>query len=328
MAKRVSPTAVGTFVIAGVVLIVASIAIFGSGQFFQKKRAFVCFFQGDLNGLKVGAPVKFRGVQIGTVTDIFLRLPPRYGVTEIGLPKRGSPLPVIFELDETQLLSRGGSKEVLRRRGLEQLIKRGLRAQLRMQSILTGLLYIDLAFHPKTPLKLVLKPGTSKLTEIPTTSTTLEMAQQKIEMVLAKLGQIDFAGLVNSLNKTANSIQALASSPALKQAIGSMGTAAASLNGAAIAIRKTVNNVNAKIDPLVAKLTKTSNEADITLKQARAALDKVQDTFAPGSPLTYQMTKTLEDLSGASRSMRQLADYLQRNPSALVRGKYISDTQR
>ena len=92
-----------------------------------------------------------------------------------------------------------------------------------MQSILTGLLYIDLSFHPKTPLKLVLKPGTSKLTEIPTTSTTLEMAQQKIEMVLAKLGQIDFAGLVTSLNKTANSIQALASSPALKQAIGSMG---------------------------------------------------------------------------------------------------------
>jgi hypothetical protein len=65
MAKRVSPTAIGVFVVASFALVVAALIVVGSGNLFRKPLQFICVFQGDVNGLKVGAPVKFKGVQIG-----------------------------------------------------------------------------------------------------------------------------------------------------------------------------------------------------------------------------------------------------------------------
>jgi len=326
MAKRVSSTAIGAFVLGSLVLMVTVVLILGSGRLFRKPHQFICFFTGSLNGLKIGAPVKFRGVQIGRVEEIKLRLPPQYG--ELRSNVVGFPLPVIIELDETNLKSAGGTGEALKPGELQHLIQLGLRAQLSVESLLTGLLYIDLDLHPKTPVNLVLVSVTARYPEIPTTPTSFEQVQEGAMKAIAKLNQMDFPALIKSMTDATTSIGNLASDPSLKQTISSLKDTAANLNKAVISIRATIENANQKIDPLVASLRKTSTEAQVTLGQARSTLGELQTDLAPGSPFNYQLITALEDLSDASRSIRDLADYLQRNPSAVVRGKYMSDGER
>src|SRR5690242_17737079 len=101
MAKRVSTTMVGAFIVSALGLIVAAVMVFGSGRFFHPRYEFVCFFSGDLNGLKVGAPVKFRGVQVGSVTAIKIRIAGQKRLTEV--EAKNAALPVFIELDQSEI---------------------------------------------------------------------------------------------------------------------------------------------------------------------------------------------------------------------------------
>src|SRR5271170_6846330 len=101
MSKRISPTVIGAFVVSSFAILVAALIVLGSGRMFSKPMRFVCMFQGNLNGLKIGAPVKVRGVQIGTVADIRLRLLPSQGQLRTGV--KGFRLPVFIDLDRSQL---------------------------------------------------------------------------------------------------------------------------------------------------------------------------------------------------------------------------------
>src|SRR6202012_2792240 len=130
MAKRVSSTAIGAFVVASLAILVATLTVVGSGRLFQKPIQFVCMFRGDLNGLKVGAPVKVRGVQVGSVASIRLRLAPEEGRLRPHLG--GLRLPVIIDLDRSQITALGGSGSALGNLGFSDLVQHGLRAQLQM----------------------------------------------------------------------------------------------------------------------------------------------------------------------------------------------------
>ena len=200
----------------------------------------------------------------------------------------------------------------------------GFRAQLRVESILTGLLYVDINVHPNAPLNLVLEPG-GRYREIPTIPTTLETVQLQVTEVLNKLQQIDFKALAVSITEAADSFTALTSSPQLKATVESLKEVTANLNTTIIAIRATVDNANLKIGPLVASLQKNSAEVNSTLGQTRAALADLQATLDPDSPLAVHLNEALDQLTETSRSITGLSDYLQRNPSALVRGKYVPE---
>jgi phospholipid/cholesterol/gamma-HCH transport system substrate-binding protein len=318
MAKRVSTTTVGAFIVSAFALIIAAVIVFGSGRFFHPRYAFVCFFTGNLNGLKVGAPVKFRGVQIGSVTAIRLRAPGQPKVTEV--EAKATALPVFIELDQNQISSLGAAGDVGSKRVLQAFIAHGLRAQLETESLLTGLLYVDLDFHVGTQPKFVLPPG-SKYLEIPTVPTTFQQVQEKALNALAKLDQIDFGALIASLTDAAKGTRDLIGSPQLKAAIVQVKDAAASMKVAMTSISKTSDRLNAHIDPLMGSLKTTSDQASATLASAQKTLIALNGTLDPDSPLGYQLIHALQGVSEASRAMAALADYLQRNPSALVRGK-------
>jgi paraquat-inducible protein B len=326
MAKRVSSTAIGIFVVGGFAVLVAAIVVVGSGRLFTKPLRFICMFQGDLNGLKVGAPVKVRGVQIGSVEEIRLRLSPSEGQLRADI--KDLRLPVIIDLDRSQLTARGGTGEALGQAGFDDMIKRGMRAQLKTESLLTGLLYIDLDLHPGARLELVIESGTGPYREIPTIPTNLEALQEQAEGALAQFQQIDLKALVTSITAAADSINHLTSSPEVLAAIGSMKETTANLNQAVISIRKTVENANSKIDPLVATIEKSSGAAGLTMQQTRDALVDLQATLDPDAPLAVHLDEALNQLAETSRSVGELTDYLQRNPSSLIRGKYVPDHDR
>ena len=145
MSKQANKTAIGAFVVVAVALGVAAIIVFGSGKFFVKKDVYVAYFPGSVKGLRVGAPVVFRGVKIGEVTQIRLYADRRENIVQI---------PVILEVDPGNFKNMGPPEEN-RREYLEKVIKSGLRAQLQMQSLVTGQLMINVDFYPDKPATVI-----------------------------------------------------------------------------------------------------------------------------------------------------------------------------
>jgi paraquat-inducible protein B len=337
MAKRVSSTSIGAFVLASLALATVVAVVLGSGALFAHPHYYICMFQGNVNGLKIGAAVKVKGVQIGTVKKIGLRLTPGEGE-----PRQVSygqlPLPVIIQLDERQLKSKGGTGAALEPEEFQSLIRQGARAQLNMESLLTGLLYIDLGFHPEQPAQFFIQPGSGPYPEIPTIPTDMEQIRENATKALAKIGKIDFNKLVDAITDAGISVTQLAGDPKLHQAIASIArivrdpsireainsanVTLGNVNKAVVAARNAIDRTDPKIDPLIASLQKSSSDLQTALVQARSTMASAQLVITPGSPIVHKLDSTLDNLADASRSIHDLADYLQRNPSALIRGKY------
>ncbi len=325
MAKRVSSAAIGGFVAASFTLIVLAIVVVGSGKLFQKPTRFVCMFPGDVNGLRIGAPVKVKGVQVGTVEEIKLLLSPSQGRVRPGI--KGFYIPVIIGIDRSTLVQMGGTGEALTFSGYEQMIARGLRAQLNTESFLTGLLYVDLDVHPGPP-SFVLLPNQGELREIPTVPTQLEAIQKQATEAIAKLDKLDLNRLVNSATGAADSIGQLAGNPDLKATLASLKETMPNLNQTITETRTTLADIKKKLIPLAESLQTSSTAANDTMKDTRQTLVELQAILEPDSPLSVHLNEALDQLGDTTRSVGALTDYLQRNPSALVRGKYIPEKEQ
>ncbi|MGH7781894.1 MAG: MlaD family protein [Candidatus Binataceae bacterium] len=318
MGKKVNPTLVGVFVLGAIALVVLGIIVVGGGNLFRRAHKFVLYFSSDVNGLRVGAPVKFRGVEIGSVTAVRLSVPGMEGgVLQNNVQIR---IPVIIQLDSAKLISHGAEVNLDDPEAMQQAIAMGLRGQLATESILTGLQYVDLDMHPKEPAKFFLGKN-SPYPEIPTLPTTLEQAQIAFTKVLSALEQIDFNKLVGELTRTAEAVTNLATSPKLNATIDALNKTATSMSASAQSIQRLSDTLNRKIDPISNSLVATTEQARQTLKQTQETLAAVQASLGPGSPVNYELTQTLQDTSQAARSLKQLTDYLQRNPSSVLRGR-------
>jgi paraquat-inducible protein B len=89
-----------------------------------------------------------------------------------------------------------------------------------------------------------------------------------------------------------------------------------------------LNDANGEIGPLVKDLRETSDETNETLKETRTTLVGLQQALDPESSLAVHLNQTLESLDQASQTVDDLAEYLQRNPAALIRGRYVSDKDK
>ena len=329
MNQKISPTLMGAFVAGALALLVIAIIALGSGRLFRKTYEFVLFFQGSVNGLNVGAPVKYKGVEIGSVVDILLQL-------EKVEPGR---IPVIIELDAKKLAGRGFRGNLLvDPNELQRAIDQGLRAQLQMESLLTGVLYVAVDLYPDTPAQFVLPRG-SKYQEIPTVPTELEQAQDEVRVVLAKLAKTDFNAAVVAMTHAFEGMDRLTNSPALNNSLKSLEQTMPKVDEAVVNIRrlaatldKNANDLSSDLQQTLAAARETmaaietaAKQADIALKEGEGTLASARAVIDPESPTFYEVTKSLREISGAARAVRILADYLERNPSALIFGKTGSE---
>jgi paraquat-inducible protein B len=321
MSKRANPAVVGAFVVGAVALAVVGVAVFGSGRLFRKTHAFVLYFDSDVNGLKIGAPVKLKGVEVGSVTKILLNL------SAMGIIERRAEkvwIPVIIELDEERVREKGGRGNLDDPALLKAAIDAGLRAQLAMESFVTGLLYVKLDLFPDTTPRLINDPKVH-YPEIPTVPTPLEEVQMKASRFLARLDKIDFEGLGQSITNVAKGLDQLVNSPDLHNAVESVGKAIQTVDETAQSFRKLADNLDASLAPLRQRLNGTADEATITLRQARKTLEGLSTDLQSDSPVVYQLRVSLEEVAAAARALRTLADYLERNPGSLVRGRSLQE---
>jgi len=329
MARRTDPKIIGLFAVGALALAVAAAVALGSGRLFRKTYEYVLFFRGNVNGLRVGAAVKFKGVEVGSVNKILLSLKLKRG-TIARTTLAEITIPVVIELDQGKLASYGaGGFDLSKPESLQQAIDAGLRAQLALESVLTGLLYVDLEIYPGTPVNLVLKvPAEAPYEEIPTLPTAFEEVQSAVARVVAALDRVDFPKVFAAATESLDAVREVVGAPATKDAIVNLDRAAASLNQTAISIRQVADQMKRQIGPVTQGLRTNSQNADVTLKKIQTTLDSLQvtlgalqATLGPDAPLIYQSGETLQRVSEAARSLKELTDYLQRNPSALVRGR-------
>ena len=258
MSKPANKTLIGAFVIGAIALLVIAVLIFGSGKFLKKTFHAVVFFEGSIKGLNEGAPVIFKGVKVGSVTNIRLIYDPADDSLRI---------PVIIEL-EPEKIERTDVAERQPEKNLKLIIERGLRAQLQMQSMVTGQLMIALDFFPDKPARYV--NFIKEYPEIPTVPTPFEELTKTIQHLPLKK-------IAKQLNLTLSSM------------------------------RKLIQHIDKKMDPLITNVSKTS---DVT----QDTLETMQDTL-------QQTEKTLSTFSEAGRSMKSLTDYLQQHPDSILKGK-------
>jgi len=363
MSKKASTTAIGIFVIGAVLLAVVAVVIFGGGKYFSKKYNYVAYFSGSVKGLNVGAPVLFRGVKVGSVTDIDMEYNAKdmTFLIAVSIQLVESTTHVVNE-EYTE-----GMEETTQDELVIDLINRGLRARLAPQSFITGLLFVNLDFYPDTQSTL---QGTEtlgsdiELTEIPTIPSNMEELAQTFE-------KLPFKQIAQNLADMTASIDRLVSSPQLPAILNSVEDAAANFDETMINLNthlatltadlktvinstnRLVNNLNQQVDPmaegfinttdaatnalnqardtlsleqgpgadLVASIQQAVDSATSALEQADATLQTIDTLAGEESEVIYALDTALEEIAMAARSIRTLAEYLERHPESLLRGK-------
>ncbi|HSP96624.1 MAG TPA: MlaD family protein, partial [Candidatus Dormibacteraeota bacterium] len=285
MGKKGSPAIVGAFVLGALALAVVGVLVFGSGKFFRHTVEVVMYFPGSVDGLSTGAPVKFKGVDIGTVTNIQL-------VLRAGKKGPEARIPVYAVLDPSKIVTEGQNIRFPNPEARDELINRGMRAQLQSQSMLTGLLFIQLDFFPDTQVHFVEKQP-SDPPEIPTIPTALEQASTQAREIINDLRQIDFKGMVDEANRALAGLTKIANDPALRSALDQLPGTMKNLNGAVDSANALLRRVERQVDPL-------SSELHTTLVGAQRAMGTVEQTASaattliePGSPLDHDLRQSL-----------------------------------
>ena len=315
MSRKANPTLVGAFILGAVALAVAGVAVFGSGSLLRKESRVVAYFEGNVRGLNVGAPVNLRGVPIGQVKEVRL---------DLNLETLQTYIPVYMEINPgaVRRIGSGPSGEPL----LAEAVRRGLRAQLAAQSFVTGQLIVELDMFPDTPTRLI---GVDKSTpEIPT-------VKSEIEQFKDVLGRLPLENLVSSAANAVDALNAILSSPEipviLKSTAGATNEAQqliAALRGDREPLLALVTNILKGTDEstvmlrgLLGEMRGPIQAAEAAMRRADKTLASTEGMLAPTSPQRADLNETLRNLAAASRSIRSLADQLDRKPNSLVVGR-------
>lgn len=301
--RKANPAVIGGFVLSAVALAVVAALIFSSGRLFQQTTRWVIYFDSSVKGLDIGAPVIFRGVQVGSVTDVAAYVDTTQDIV-------ATPVYIDLVNGTVRLPSGIPSKpeETIQR----WIQNRGFRAQLKSQSFVTGKLYVDLGFHPGTPLHL--KGIDPSVPEIPAVRTELEQVEQILRTVVARIAEMPLEEIVENLRSATGAAAELLSGPHLKSAV-------ANLDGALAEVRGTFADLNGRLDGLEDDAGATLQQARATLERVEGAVTEVQSLLEPGSPLNYEILVTLDEISQTARSIRALSDALGRDPDQLIFGK-------
>ncbi len=337
MAIKSNPKLIGIFVLGAIALLIVGIIAVGGGKLWRKSIPVVMYFPRSVAGLNVGAPVTFRGVKLGEVTNIF-----------IGYQSstRDVLITVFADIYPDSIVDLTGSDDpshsvhhgtVLR----DYIQNRGLRAQLSVSSLVTGQLAINLDFYPYAEISEEKETFPDRL-EIPTLPSTLEAVQATLQEVYRKVSQLPLEDMINDVRQLLQGANRLVNSPKVEAALDNataalgkmdkvagtldtqLGPLLAQANDAVVTARSAFATIDARAGDARGLITK----GDKAMADAVKALDTMQQLLAsansmiqPGSQLNYELVTALKDLGSAARSISALANTLDRNPNAVIFGR-------
>jgi paraquat-inducible protein B len=243
---------------------------------YETKTHWILYFNSSVRGLNVGAPVEFKGIKVGEVTNIHL---------EFDWENLAFRVPVLVEM-EPDRLTMVGKQGMDKKAAMEVLVEKGLRAQLKQGSLLTGQLYVDIDIHPDAPPQKILYEG--RYAEFPTVPTPMEEITRDVTRIVDKLEKLPLKQIGDDLRDTMQHVSKTTKS-----------------------LESLVENLDTEVAPAV----------NATLEQTRKTLANMDRLLNAKSPTGYEMKQALTELAEAARSLRSLSDYLERHPEALIKGK-------
>ncbi len=316
--KQANVRSIGAFVIAAALLVVAATFYFGSQDFFKEERRFVAYFNSSVNGLNIGAPVKFRGIEIGQVESI-------EGVYD---PEKMSLTPRVILVIYPETMKNAELQEG-EYNLFQPLVKSGMRGSLKSQSLLTGQLYVSLDFYKDQAVR---KLGNDRdpYPEMPTVETGLGE-------FLASIQKLPIDQIVNQLNSTLSSLDGLLSNDDLEMAFSELPALADSITRSANSfgrfadrdlpqttaeMRKMLATSGNSVSAISNKLNKdTLVRLDATLAKVDQTLALAQTRLDREDPVSIELVNALREISGAAASINRLTEFLEEHPETLIRGK-------
>lgn len=319
--KKNRSLAIGAFLVGAVLLVFVALLFFSGGRLFAAKERVIMHFDGSVQGLQVGAPVKLKGVVLGEIVDIQLN----------------------FEADNETVVTVVSADLIMNRINsmgtnvkdsfLDDAVANGLRAQLNYQSLLTGLLYVELDFFPDSEANL--EKRQDEYPEIPTRATSLEEITKSFQ-------ELDLKGLVDNLNNLTQQLGSMVGEGEVQQTL-------ANFNRLTASVEKTSNNLDREVAVLSKNLNGVLSEVDILLKELNTQAPKLAQSldesmqklhkgldsfdqaaasinfiFSEDAALVNQLNSTLDDISRSAQAFRSLSETLEQQPEALLRGKQLS----
>jgi paraquat-inducible protein B len=285
--SKASPAVIGGFVVGAIALIVIGLLVFGGTNWFAKRNTYVAYFPGSVKGLQIGAPVDFRGVTIGQVTQIRVLFDPQSVTARI---------PVIMELDPAQIEMTG--PEPNQPNEPERMIKAGLRAQLQSQSLLTGLLFVNLDFHPGAPERLV--RGNEPYLEVPTIPSPFEQLQESAGDVAARMPALldQMNGLLTDLNQTLN------------QTSGNFGSIVSDVAVITEQVSKAAPGVVARTEAATEDLQRVAGTVEEILQSNRDAIGSMIDEWTVAASAMRRTADQVERMVAENRQgVRDFTQY-------------------
>jgi phospholipid/cholesterol/gamma-HCH transport system substrate-binding protein len=321
MSKKANPTSIGIFIFIGLLLGVCGLLLFTSTKLFTPTAKFIIYFDSSLSGLNEGAPVKYRGVTIGSVSRVMIHF---------NQATNDTAMPVIIELRDDLIRRRLEGATIFKSVAhLGEEIRKGLRARLETESLVTGVLYVDLErenspppaeYHQLEPVYVEIPSRPTDIQALMKNLAKLDLSglEQRLSSLVGKLDtvldRIKLDELMGSLTNLLNSANHVVGDPELTNAF-------TSLNETLHEFRLLGTRVNNRIDPLADDLTKTLAELNRALAQTRGGMQNFRDLLAADSSLRNELNVTLNRLAEASESVSTLADYLHKYPNSLLTGR-------
>jgi len=302
--KAARPAVVGGFVLTGLALGVGAIVLFGGTHLLSRTVHAVVYFQGSVAGLDVGAPVTFRGVQVGAVTKIAVNL---------NMKDLTARIPVYLDLNPEQI-SLGDGVPGQTDSGLDRLLKAGLRAQLNMQSLITGQLRVDLDIQPGLPA--ANDGGDPDRLEIPSVPSQLQTLEDEIAALPLK-------EIADNARQTLAALQHLAEELAPR-----VGPLADSLKGTSDAAHATLDDIDQlaiagkhQLSVNGDQLSRVLASSDRTVRQAETLVASLNQMTAENSPMRGDLRSAIRDLAASASSLRGFTHEVERDPSAILSGR-------
>ena len=256
---------------------------------------FLIRFRETVGSLEAGAPVLVRGMRMGAVRDVTIRFDAATASFNI---------PVVIELDPAPFTTAEPTGEAAKRvyGVIDAMVRNGLRAEIVGASLLMGSLAVALEVQPEAP-PAELRQGQGGPPEIPTVSSPFEPLSARLERVAARISALPLERIVKELEGTIAAARRIVEDPAVPHLLANLA------------------NASDVLVPAARQLDPTLRAATAVTDQARESLAEVQELLNQSRALPEQIVHLLEEIEDAARSLRLLAEMLERQPEAILRGK-------
>ncbi|MEO8904516.1 MAG: MlaD family protein [Polyangiaceae bacterium] len=275
--------------------------------FYTSSVPFVSYFQSSVNGLGVGSEVQIFGRTLGAVTDVALARDPREGHAG-QLAAR-----VAYVLQPERALE-ARDRDALSEAGMHALVKDQLRVVLASSNLLTGQKVLSLEYVPGAHAARLEREGDALV--LPSQAAGIEALSSTLNQVAAKVNQIPFAEIGEHLNGALSSLQSTVGGPELRHALASLDSTLAEVGSLA-------REAKTDLGPALARLPAISQKLEGAISQANAAFG--QNGYGTDSAVQRDLQRTMGEVGDAARSIRLLADYLNRHPESALRGRGTSE---